>query len=66
MPQFDVQLEGVLDFEVCCACGFGLCSSTEVRMRNGKQQIIVEPCEKCLIQEYDNGFQAGFDAGAGD
>jgi hypothetical protein len=66
MPQFDISLYGVLDFEVSCACGSGLCSSTEVRQQNGRNKLIIEPCEKCLLQEYDDGYHTGYDAGLRD
>ena len=66
MPELTVTLEGTIDFEVFCACGNGLCSSTEVRQQNGRNKLIVEPCEKCLLQEYDDGYNQGYNTGLSD
>jgi hypothetical protein len=66
MPELEVTLGGTIDFEVFCACGNGLCSSTEVRQQNGRNKLIVEPCEKCLLQEYDDGYHKGYDEGLSD
>jgi len=66
MPELKAILEGTVDFEVFCSCGSGLCSSTEVRQQYGRNKLIVEPCEKCLLQEYDDGYHQGYDAGLSD
>lgn len=42
--------ELTVEFEVYCSCGNGLCGNATVRTsRNrGVQQLVIEPCEKCL------------------
>ena len=52
----------VLEFEVWCSCGEGLCNQTTDR----KGGIIVEPCEKCLDKAKDEGYDDGYDKGLDD
>lgn len=42
----------VIEFEVWCSCGNGLCAQT-TNVRGG---IEVEPCEKCLEGAKDKGY----------
>lgn len=60
MPDMEVS------FEVYCTCGNGLCATTRVSYNRGIPQIVVEPCEKCLAQEYDKGYDNGYDKGSSD
>lgn len=66
MPTLNVTLDGEIDFEVFCVCGNGLCKVTEVEQSYGKNRITIEPCDKCMAAEYDEGFQTGYDQGRED
>ena len=56
-----------LEFEVFCSCGNGLCRQTTEGKNNRNPFITVEPCQKCLddIEQkgYDKGYDKGFDEG---
>lgn len=61
MPEISVEVE------VYCSCGNGLCNqSTGGTERHGGSYITVQPCEKCLEREkqegYDEGYQEGVDS----
>lgn len=69
MPEFELTVE----FEVFCAkCGEGLCnqSTTGKTLRRSHNYVQVSPCEKCLEDVRDNGYEKGyehgFDAAKGD
>ena len=56
--------EVTVDVEVYCAkCGEGLCNQTESTRTRRRQEpaFLVAPCEKCLQDAYDRGFDAGYD-----
>lgn len=58
MPKFEVTVE----FEVFCQeCGAGLCSQSTGHSAQGIHSAFVEvqPCEKCLEQRFDEGYQRG-------
>lgn len=44
-----------IEIEVWCSCGEGLCYQTRV---NGTA-LTVEPCEACLKERYDEGYEDG-------
>ena len=45
-----------VDFDTYCSrCGAGICNNVEVR----GNKVYVDPCEKCLEDEYDKGFDNG-------
>ena len=47
-----------LEFEVYCAkCGAGLCAKTKV----DGTAVNVEPCEKCLADTNQDGYNEGYD-----
>ena len=47
-----------VDLEAWCQrCGAGLCSNITARKQAGR--ISIEPCEKCLENARDEGFDAG-------
>ena len=48
-----------IDFSVYCSCGNGLCRQTTVNGTN----IEVEPCERCLKEARDGGYDKGYDDG---
>lgn len=56
MPEVSVEIE------VYCSCGEGLCnqSSSGVSAR-GALYITVEPCDKCMSKQYDEGCLKGYD-----
>lgn len=56
----DMQVE----FEVICECGHGLCGNTRTSIRRGMPQVLVEPCPKCLENEYDKGKEEGYREGS--
>lgn len=52
-----------LEFEVFCGkCGNGLCNNTrEGKTRNRQYPCInVDPCEKCLTESRDDGYNTGY------
>ena len=53
MPTFEVE------FEVFCSCGAGLCNQSETRSGN-KLSVTVEPCEKCLEDSREGGYEDGY------
>jgi len=55
--------EIVIDFEVWCSCGNGLCSQTDVQYGRSDPTVVIEPCENCLIDARNEGFQKGYDEG---
>ena len=44
-----------IEFNVICSCGADL-SATEER-KGVLQHIVVEPCEECLSQSYNEGME---------
>ncbi len=57
MPSFSGE---EIEFEVYCSCGAGLCNQSRTEERCGKsRRLIVEPCEKCLQDSYQTGFEKG-------
>ena len=58
MPDMTVAIDVNVSVEVWCSCGAGLCGqSSTVSGYGGDRGIQVEPCEKCLEQARDEGFQ---------
>ena len=53
MPAFTVEFE-----VVCAKCGNGLCRQSYAEDKRGFV-VNVEPCDKCLRQSYDDGFNDG-------
>ena len=54
----DVTVRAEIEFEVYCArCGAGLCNNVSMReSRNrGMPQIVIEPCDQCLENEFEKG-----------
>lgn len=54
-----------VEFEVFCGrCGGGLCNSTTTRSSRfrGQPQAVVEPCEKCMNAERQEGYTDGVDS----
>lgn len=56
MPEF------LVEFEVYCSCGNGLCGQSVGSNKNGPR-VTVEPCEKCLQKEHDAGYEEGHKQG---
>ncbi len=56
MPSFitdvkvETEVEAEISFEVYCTCGEGICNNTTTRKSRtrNEDQIVIEPCEKCL------------------
>ncbi len=58
MPYLSVDVE----FEVFCSrCGAGLCNQTKAEdaYRTRLARVSVSPCDKCLEQAYDDGYEKG-------
>ena len=51
-----------IEFEIWCSCGNGLCNQT----RDVKGGISVEPCENCLENAKDEGYNTGYKEGQED
>jgi len=51
MPEF------LVDFEVWCSCGEGLCRQSDTKGFN----VTIEPCQKCIGQAYDEGYEKGYE-----
>jgi len=66
MPNIEVELTGDVEFEVYCSCGNGICANTRVSYNRGRNQVMVEPCEKCLAQARNEGYDEGYDEGLKD
>lgn len=71
MPSFNADITATVevDFEVFCArCGTGLCSqSTGGNTPKRKYPFVdVEPCEKCLDERYEKGYDIGYGQGCSD
>ena len=68
MPTFEVE------FEVYCSCGEGLCNQSVGELKRKNLRVTVEPCEKCLEKEkedgrktgYENGYEEGYTEGVKD
>jgi len=55
MPEITVNIE-----IFCDKCGAGLCNNTSARTKPGRYSEMayyVEPCEKCLQEEYERGYK---------
>ena len=62
MPSFSVDATVVVDFEVFCAkCGAGLCrySATGTTSGRGQNYVSVEPCDTCLENARNEGYNDG-------
>lgn len=57
MPELSV------DFDVYCSCGAPLCDQTDVSQDRYGAKLTVEPCQKCLDEARDNGFNDGWKEG---
>ena len=55
MPEFDVE------FEVYCSCGEGLCGQSTGTNSRGSLYVTVEPCEKCVENAKDDGYNEGYE-----
>jgi len=51
------------EFEVWCSCGEGLCNQTDTINKPRKHGIIVTPCQKCLDEAEEKGFNEGYEKG---
>ena len=59
MPEVKADAEIVVEIEVWCACGNGLCGQST----GGIASITVEPCERCLSIRGEEEYERGYDAG---
>jgi uncharacterized Fe-S cluster-containing protein len=58
MPDFTVS------FDVYCGrCGAALC--TNASADNRKKTLTINPCKKCLSDDFDDGYSKGYDEGSG-
>lgn len=60
MPYFEVEVA----FDVYCSCGAPLCpqcTTTDHQRHGSGRSLTVEPCQKCLGDARDNGYDAGYD-----
>lgn len=56
-----------IDFSVYCdKCGAGLCNETTVRHDSAEVSISIEPCETCLENADEEGFERGKEEGYDD
>ena len=64
MPTIEIDATITPDIEIWCSCGEGLCSQSEANTQfHQDPHIVVEPCEKCLAREKEEGYEAGFKDG---
>jgi len=69
MPEFDAEVTTTVsvEFEVYCSCGEGLCLQSTTRNSRNRNvpQVVVEPCQKCISNAketgYDDGYQNGYE-----
>lgn len=62
MPEFQIEVS----FEVFCGeCGAGLCNQTTTRKSRGRgeDQVVVAPCEKCIRDAREEGYEKGLQDG---
>lgn len=52
-----------MSIEFYCTCGAPMCANVNVD-RHGR--ITIEPCDKCLETEYEEGRNAGIEEGKGE
>ena len=59
MPDIEVEIE-----VYCAKCGEGLCGQTEAVRTHGRRApaFRVTPCQRCLDEKYDEGFEDGQDS----
>jgi len=50
-----------LEFEVYCSCGAGLCNQSDTGIGRNGQLVTIEPCQKCLEEQYNLGYAKGHD-----
>ncbi len=54
--------EATVNIELYCAkCNEGLCSNATFSIYRGYPTFTIEPCENCLRDERDDGYQEGHD-----
>ncbi len=58
MPDIEVNIE-----IYCGRCRAGLCANATATARRGQPCFQVEPCETCLSNEEDKGFNRGHTEG---
>lgn len=61
MPGIEVEIE-----LYCARCGAGICSNGTARRQGRAPAFDIEPCEKCLSDENDVGYDKGYDKGLED
>ncbi len=54
MPDISVNID-----VYCDRCGAGLCQQTSVNNYRGNQSFSVAPCQTCLDEAKDEGYQDG-------
>jgi hypothetical protein len=64
MPKLEGN-EEIIEFEVYCArCGAGICGNVDVSHgRAGHRILRIDPCERCLKSERDEGYDEGYQEG---
>lgn len=57
MPEISVEIE-----VYCGLCGAGLCGNTTTTRKNryGSEAFSVEPCERCMKDSYNAGYDKGY------
>ena len=53
MPEIEVEIE------VYCDCGAGLCGTTVVTRKHGRDAFVVSPCDACLEGARIEGYEEG-------
>ena len=58
MPEIEVNIE-----IYCAKCGAGICGNATATRTFTRQEpsFRIDPCEKCLQDEYDRGYDDGYD-----
>lgn len=56
------ELDAIIEFEVFCTCGNGLCSVTSVRYSKIRNipQLEIDPCPICKKASYEEGYDKGY------
>ncbi len=53
--------EATVNIEIYCAkCNAGICSNATFSIYRGSPTFTIEPCDKCLSDERDDGYDDGY------
>jgi hypothetical protein len=55
--------EMIVEFEVYCSCGNGICSNASVKLTKYGNIVTIGPCEKCIEAAKEDGYDEGYGKG---